>query len=500
MTSEKASFKLLPRHQALLALIAWGILTILLLRHDAYGLDEVGSRALLLAWSVADEFANVAVLAFGVPDLRTLLFLPIGFLWPSNLLAAKALGVVALALAARFLYAARSRTAGSEAALLATGLLLLSPLALAQIDSLASGTYLLAAFGIGAWLDVRYRANARAFNGWFFGLLGACAFSASLHPAGLALPLALGWSWRTLPQSRKFQNFFLAGLIFAPAFILAMRGGWHDLTWMHNPVFALSSVFTGSPVQEEFSWAAQWLPGVAVIALALFVGFSKWRNAWGEVAGRSLLAAMVLGAFVGDHAWAILVLAFVLYYGLPMLVPEREGKGGARTALLVAVFACTTIFMLADKAYYMSTHHGPLSVQDGMIRNIAQAAAAETKAADAANDGGASNHFMVASQWPGRTMIACKCDVLPLPPTKPHSPQKQLATLRGIDYMLFNPKQTSNLELAHNLALLGGAIETVSLKSGGVIVRVHQPAAAQPAPAAAQPAPAATPAKKKTTQ
>lgn len=482
MTSEKTPLSLSSRQQAYLSLLAWGIVAILLLRHDAYGLDEFGSRALLLAWSIADQLANVAVLAFGVPDLRTLLYLPVAFLWPGKLLAAKVLGIVALAIAARLLYVARSRTAGTEGALLATGLLLLSPLALSQVDGLASGVYLLAAFGIGAWADGHYRANPRPFNGWFFGLLVASAFAVSLHPAGLALPFALGWSWRTLPQARKFQNIFLGALVFVSGFILAMRGGWGELTWLQNPVFSLSSVFTGSPVQDGFSWAAKWLPGSAVIALALFVALQKWREAWAEVAGRGLLTAVVLGAFVGDHAWALLVLAFVLYYGLPMLVPAKEAKGLGRSVLLAVVFACTTVFMLADKAYYVSTHHGPLSVQDGLIKNIARAAAAERKAADAANDGGASSHFMVASQWPARTMIACKCDVVPLPPVKPHSPEKQLASLRGIDYMLFNPKQTSNLELAHNLALLGGAIETVSLESGGVIVRIHQPAAPQAAP------------------
>lgn len=478
MTSEKRAFSLSSTYKVYLSLLAWGVITVLLLRHDAYGLDEFGSRALLLAWSIADQLANVAVLSFGVPDLRTLLYLPIGFLWPGKLLAAKVLGIVALAIAARLLYAARSRSGGAEGTLLATGLLLLSPLALSQIDGLASGVYLLAAFGIGAWADGRYRSNPRPFNGWFFGLLAVCAFSASLHPAGLALPLALGWSWRTLPQARKFQNIFLAALVFASCFILPMRDGWLDLNWLQNPVFSLSSVFTGSPVQDEFSWAAQWLPGAAVIALAVFVAARKWREAWAEVAGRSLLGGVIIGAFVGDHAWAMLVLAFVLYYGLPMLVPAKKGKSEGRSALLGVVFACTTIFMLADKTYYVSTHHGPLTVQDGLIKDIAQAAAAERKAADAANDAGASTHFLVASEWPGRTMIACKCDVLPLPPTKAHSPQKQLATLRGIDYMLFNPKQTSNLELAHNLALLGGAIETVSLESGGVIVRVHQPGGA----------------------
>lgn len=477
MNTETAKFSFTPRHQAYVALLAWAIVALLLMRNDVYGLDEVGARALLLSWSIADQVANSSFY-FGMPDLRILLFLPVGFLAPGKVFAAKVLTAAVLAVTARLLYLWRSTSAGGVGALLATGLLLASPLALGQIDSVGGGAYLLAALVVGAWLDGRYRANPRPFNGWFFALLFASAFSTSLHPAGLALPLALLWSWRTLPQSEKYKRFFVAGVIFVTALLLVMRMGWGDLTWLHNPIFALSSAFTGTAVTEDFSWSAQWLPGGALMVIVLVVAAVRGRSAWSDLLGRSMLIALALGVFVGDQAWALLALAFALYFGIPALAPGlqkgTEGPAPRQGALLAVAFACTTLFMLADKAHYADVRRGTLTAQDQLIRTLAGAAADERKAEDDRR----ASHFVVASEWPGRTMIACKCDTMPLPPVVPNKPDAQLATLRGIDYLLFDPKRTANIELAHNFALLGGTVETVSLQSGGVILHVKQPEAA----------------------
>jgi hypothetical protein len=80
-------------------------------------------------------------------------------------------------------------------------------------------------------------------------------------------------------------------------------------------------------------------------------------------------------------------------------------------------------------------------------------------------------HLRVASEWPSRTMIACRCDTLPLPPAAP-DPQAQLAMLRTITHVLLDPKEAHNLGLRDNFAALGGAIETGSLQPGGVMLRV----------------------------
>jgi hypothetical protein len=479
MNTEKTKFEFTPRHQAYIALLAWGVITLLLVRRDVYGLDEFAARGMAQSWAIASSLSTSAFY-FGMPDLRALLFLPLGFLWPGKVFVAKVLTTGVLAITARLLYLWRRTSAGPEAALLPTALLLVSPLALAQIDSVSTGVYLLAAFAVGGWLEQKFRANPRPFNGWFFSLLFMSAFSTSLHPAGLAFPLALLASSRTLPLTAKYRNYLIAGIIFCTVLLLAMRFGWGDLAWLHNPVFALSAAFTGVAVNKDFSLSAQWLPGLALGAITLLVIGARWRTAWPDVVGRSMIIGLVIGTFVGDDAWAMLALAFTLYYGIPVLQPRGQDapQGGTmkqRNALLAAVFACTTIFMLADKVYYGEAHRGALSAQDKLIKTLAD----EFKAADARDDG--NPRFVVASEWPGRTMIACMCDTLPLPPVIPGQPEKQLGKLHGVNYLMFDPKETANIELARNFSLLGGAVETVALQDGGAILEFKQEKTSQPA-------------------
>lgn len=482
MNTSKPSFNISPRNQGYIALLIWGIVALLLLRRDVFGLDEVAARSLLLSWSIADQVAS-SVTTFGMPDLRILTFLPVGFLWTGNVFAAKVLTVILLALSCWLLFSWNSRMASPESALLATGLLLIAPLSLVQIDSISPGVYLLACFALGSWLDIQYRSNPRPFNGWFFAQIFVCAFSASLHPAGLAYPLALLWSWRTLPQAPKYQRFFLAGISFIVLFILLLRMGWGDLSWFQNPLKNLGTVFSGSSL-DEADPIMQWLPGGLLLALAGAVVLFSFNKLWQDLAGRTMLLGALLGLLVGDQAWALLVLCLVLYFGIPLLLgsshaPREGGFMRQRGWVLFLVFLCSMFFMRADKALYENGHAGTLSAQDELIKTLALAAENDRKAAEA--DEGAKNHarFIVASEWPGRTMLACKCDTFPLPPVE-KDPQAQLARLRGITFLLFDPKRTSNIDLARNFSLLGGVVETVSLQPGGVLLHVKDEAAAKP--------------------
>lgn len=142
-------------------------MTLFLLRPDSYGLDEGAAKALLLVWSMADQVATSAV-TFNMPDLRALLFLPVAFLWTGNVFAAKVFTALTVALAIWLFYLWSRRTAGAESALVASGLLIISPLVLEQIDALSPGIYLLPAFALGAWLNTEYRTNPRPGGGWFF--------------------------------------------------------------------------------------------------------------------------------------------------------------------------------------------------------------------------------------------------------------------------------------------------------------------------------------------
>ena len=327
MTISKLPFNISPRHQGYIALALWGAIALFLLRQGLYGLDEGAARSLLLSWSIADQVAS-SVTTFGMPDLRALLFLPVGFLWTGNVFAAKVLTVLVLALTAWLLYDWKRRNSDTECALLATGLLIISPLALEQIDSLAPGIYLLASFALGAWLDTQYRANPKSFNGWYFAQLFVCAFSVSLHPVGLAYPLALLWSWRTVPADQKHQRYFLAGIVFVVLFILLIRMGWGNLVWFQNPILNLGAVFTGSLSDDKQS-LMQWLPGGTMLALVAAVVFIKRLELWSDLTGRTLLIGLLLGAMVGDRAWGIVALSIILFYGLPILLrPEQNSPDG----------------------------------------------------------------------------------------------------------------------------------------------------------------------------
>src|SRR5208283_2659543 len=118
---------LLFRFRGALLLLPWAILVGLTLRSDPYGLTEEGAKALLQAWSIGDQVASAAF-TLGAPDIRVILFLPLGFLWPGQVIAAKVLTLLTMAGAAVALYHWRRRDDQAEAALLATGLLMIAPL------------------------------------------------------------------------------------------------------------------------------------------------------------------------------------------------------------------------------------------------------------------------------------------------------------------------------------------------------------------------------------
>jgi hypothetical protein len=81
--------------------------------------------------------------------------------------------------------------------------------------------------------------------------------------------------------------------------------------------------------------------------------------------------------------------------------------------------------------------------------------------------------ILVASPWPARTSIACRCAALPLPPAA-KDPESQLALMRGVSYVILADSLDSR-PLANNFSRLGARVEVVSKQPGGVILRLQPP-------------------------
>lgn len=468
---------MLNRMWGYVALLVWGAAVLFLMGKTPYGLGEGAAKALVLDWSIGDQVAS-SVVTLGIPDMRAVLWLPLGFLWPGQLFAAKVFLVVLLALTARGLYLWRKSQGQEETALLATGLMLIAPLTLQQMDSLSTGIPLLMLFVLGAWMDQEYRKSPRPFGGMYFGQVVVCAFSISLHPAGLAYPLSLLWFWKKNPVSTRQQKYFYAGIAISVLLSIAIWQGWHGMGFWKEGLAPAAGVLFGPEL--ESSAASIWAAGL-VVALTLLVLFrSRMPDAFmNDLLGRTLVWAVLLGAVILDNAWGFLTLVLVLYGGLPVLLKPRVwfvGKSflAQRGWLWVLMFLTCLVFTQGDRARYDQTRNHLLSLQDQLIETFAQNVEALRGAVVVKNEDAAALRVRVASQWPARTMMACRCDALPLPPAT-RDAKGQLAMMKGLTHLVFNPRDEANIALVQNLSQLGPDVETLSLQPAGVILKIRAP-------------------------
>jgi hypothetical protein len=462
------------KYWAYLALAFWGTLSFLLLNKIPYGIDEGAARALLLVWSVVDNVVS-PIATSGLPDFRTVFLVPAGFLWTGNILAAKISTIFVMSGAVWAIYTWRQRSGNSESALLASGLLLISPLIIEQIDSISVAPYLLITFALGAWSDKIYREAPLAFGGMYFAQMFLCLISTTLHPAGLAYPLALLWTWYRTPVGKQ-QKYFFGGVIFSVLFALLLTLGWHHVEWFTNPIRSLSSLLAGSPNSENIG-IFRWVSGIGIFIVLLLVIWKQAGDLWADLLGRILLAALVIGMLVGDETWSILALAICLYWGFPLLLRTRSnsshGFWGQRGITLSLIFVVSTTFMLMDKAHYQKVLGGDLAPRDSLIKALVE----NTK--NFSNDESRQSALpkkplLIASQWPGLTMLVCQCGTVPLPPPAKDE-QTLLAMLHGVNYLIFDPRDPMNSLLSHNLSLMdAGKVETVALQEGGVIVEIKE--------------------------
>ncbi len=467
---------------AYLLMLAWGgsILWLGLINLTPYGLDEGAAMALLLNWSVVDQVIN-PVTTYGGPDFRALLFVPLGLYWSGSILAAKVFSLMVAFGAAMLLYRwTRQRDAqyGDETALIATGLLLISPATLGLTDHMGIGPYLIAAFGLGWVLDRRYRASEHTISSLYFVQTLLVAITVTLHPIGLAYPLALAWHWHKNPKSHQQKKQVWIGIAIATGIILTMQTGWVALSWMENPIISLSRMFQGTDtnILSEISS----VPGIIAAVLLLVVLFKQGRELLNDLFGSSLLLGLLLGLLVADINWAFIALIIILYCGTPLLIRANLALGkhagfiGQRGLVLTVLLVLATLFMQADKAHGIRLESGLLSPTDELIQTLIPEASDPEK------------HFLAASQWPARTMLIVRADVLPLPPAAENGPE-QLAMLKGLTHLVFNHNNPDNTLLVKNFREMTDAVITLARQPGGIVLALRDapkedPHAAKPAP------------------
>ncbi len=464
MLSDGLSQKL-NRYWGFLPLIVWGgaLLLFGLLRFDPYGIDESAARALLLNWSVADRMVT-PIVTMGLPDLRVLFFAPLGAYWAGSLVALKVYMALITFGAAFFLYRWSREEQGEESALIASGLLLIAPLTLMQINMVGAGPFLLLVFGIAGWVNRAYRKHQKQLGGWYFVQLLLIFCVVSLHPAGLAYPLALALEWYKNPIDKRQQNQAWIGIAIATLLILILRFGWPTLEWGLNPLNTLGAMLfghiPGDP--EPMLWTAGIIPG----GLLLLVTLLNWDRLVSSLLGRMLVLGLILGLPAADFSWALIGLTLLLYCGAPTLIRLNNTLKlnhflGQRGVVMVVLFITATTFMLGDRAYRSAILNNSLEPHDQIIRTLAL----ELEDVD--------ESVPLISQWPGRTMLVTKQAVFPMPPAA-ETPADFFAMFHRSSYMVFDPLDPANGKTRENIAHLSSKIKTLVQEPAGVIVKINK--------------------------
>ncbi len=451
------------RYWGFLVLLAWGagLLGFGLIRFEPYGLDEGAARGLILNWSIADGVLN-PIVTLGIPDFRSFFFIPLGLYWSGSITAAKVYTMLMAFLAVTLLYRWSAKHADQESAIVGCALLLILPLFINQIDMIGIGVYLLLTFGVAAAIDNRYRKIRRPLGGWFFIQLFWVCIAITMHPMGLAYPLALAWRWHKDPIDERQRQHLYIGLVLVVGTTLIMRGGWQTVEWLVNPLLSLSQAFqaitgvTGSP---------SWFTATLISLALLFVLFYDLRFLLSDLLGSILLFAILIGLAAGDSSWALIAITLVLLRGAHHLLRFNQslGQGGlmrTRGIVIATIFILSTASMVMDKNRMRAITEVQISQQDVLIRSLAQAAEDP------------DIPFQIASQWPGRTMIASKRHTFPLPPAEGKSSGEFLESISGITHLIFDPYDPHNEALARQIAVLAGYTKTAELNSDGVIVEV----------------------------
>ena len=462
----KITSSIQPRHFGLLGMCILAFLYMALFRYDNYGIEEGAARALLINWSIIHEVANATPL-FGMPDLRAIMFIFLDLHWAGSLPAAKVFTLFVLLGTALMLYRWLEAYDNAETAIMATALLLIAPITVMQVDSISPGIFLLFCFTSAFWLHDLYSHALRTLAGSFFLLMLMSAFAVSLHPMGLALPMALLILWlpkqdETLSMAKR-RNIFI-GTTVTTALILLMRWGWTGLEPTHDYLANLGIILTGSPILQATPPTGFGLILASILGLVIAFYFYA-RNF--ELFSLTIALACIIGLFLPDTSWTLISLLCILFLGLPQLVAIHRRSGiqslmGQRGLVLILVIVCTSMFTSANKHYYTMGQLKLKSDTDYLIHS-AELIANNDKA-----------EFIMASQWPARTMLATRRDVLPLPPQSITQDAKLfIEKTKGITHYMFNPNTPENAALSRTSMSLGKRMETIELLPAGIILQVN---------------------------
>jgi len=457
-----------PRHFGLLALCGLAFLYMALFRYDAFGIDEGAARALLINWSIIDHVANATPL-FGFPDLRAIMFIFLDLHWAGSLPAAKVFTLFMLLGSALMLYRWSEANDSSEVGTIATAMLLISPITIMQTDSLSPGVFLLFCFITTFWMNHYFQQATRTMSASFFIIILMSAFAVSLHPMGLAIPLALILLW--LPRKGDSSNAshldkrrtLFIGLGISTALLLFVRWGWDGLEHSQSHLASLGAALTGSPILQATPPTGYGL--IVACLLSFVIAIYIYRRNF-ELFSLTLVLASLIGLFLPDHSWALIALTCILFLGLPMLIAAHRKTGiqniiGQRGLIILLIIVCTSMFTSADKHYRMISQLKLKSDSDNLLATAASIA---------------SNHdaeFIMASQWPARTMLVTKRDVLPLPPQRIlQDVDTFIEKTASVTHFMFDPNAAENKALSQIGARLIARMEAVEILPAGVILKV----------------------------
>jgi len=244
-----------------------------------------------------------------------------------------------------------------------------------------------------------------------------------------------------------------------------MRWGWAGLESQGGHLASLGAALTGSPILQTSPPIGY---GLIITCLLGFTIATYIYRRYFELFSLTLVIACLIGLLRPDTSWALMALTCILFLGLPMLTALHRRTGiqslmGQRGLILVLIVVCTSVFTSADKHYRMISQLKLKSDTDYLIASAA--AIANTSNAD----------FIIASQWPARTMLATKRDVLPLPPQRILEDASVFSEkTAGITHFMFDQKNPDNKNLARISASLGRQMEAIELLPAGVIIQVNR--------------------------